>query len=520
MGDLNLCAPNAIPNEGECALRCNKFKKVGHLARDCRGAAVNTNTQRGVTCYECGVQGHYKKDCPKLRNKNQGNQVGNVKLWQVFSEDLPGIPPAGQVEFQIDLVPGAAPVARAPYRLSSSKMKELSEQLRELSDKGFIRPSSSPWGAPESLSAPEDWTDFFNQLLLDSSRLLEDPILRSGYHIMPFGLTNAPEVFMELMNRVCKPYLDKYMIVFIDDIIIYSKNKEEHENHLKLILELIKKEELYAKFSKCEFWIPKGDKQEAAFQTLKDKLCSAPILAYSRSENFIVYCDASHKGLGKFGAQIEAMKPKNIEAEDVGGMIRKDLSKEKLEPRADGTLLLNNRSWLPCYGDMRTLIMHESHKSKYFVHPGSAQMYLEVSITRLLGRGRRRSAHRPELIHETTEKIVQIKQRIQATRDRQKSYADVRRKPFSNFMLVRYVGRNHWKGVIRFGKRGKLNPGYIGPFKVLAKVGTIAYRLELPQELSRVHSTFHVSYLKKCLSNEPLAIPLDEIHIDDKLHFV
>ncbi|GJS32901.1 putative reverse transcriptase domain-containing protein [Tanacetum coccineum] len=145
----------------------------------------------------------------------------------------------------------------------------------------------------------------------------------------------------------------------------------------------------------------------------------------------------------------------------------------------------------------------------------------EVSITRLLGRGRRRSAHRPELIHETTEKIVQIKQRIQATRDRQKSYADVRRKPLEFQVGDRVMLKvSPWKGVIRFGKRGKLNPGYIGPFKVLAKVGTIAYRLELPQELSRVHSTFHVSYLKKCLSNEPLAIPLDEIHIDDKLHFV
>ncbi|GJY51379.1 putative reverse transcriptase domain-containing protein [Tanacetum coccineum] len=127
----------------------------------------------------------------------------------------------------------------------------------------------------------------------------------------------------------------------------------------------------------------------------------------------------------------------------------------------------------------------------------------------------------PELIHETTEKIVQIKQRIQAARDRQKSYANVRRKPLEFQVGDRVMLKvSPWKGVVHFGKRGKLNPRYIGPFKVLAKVGTVAYRLELPQQLSRVHSTFHVSNLKKCLSDEPLAVPLDEIHIDDKLHFV
>ncbi|GJV24226.1 putative reverse transcriptase domain-containing protein [Tanacetum coccineum] len=127
----------------------------------------------------------------------------------------------------------------------------------------------------------------------------------------------------------------------------------------------------------------------------------------------------------------------------------------------------------------------------------------------------------PEIIHETTKKIVQIKSRIQATRDRQKSYADVRRKPLEFQVRDRVMLKvSPWKGVIRFGKRGKLNPRYIGPFKVLAKVGTIAYRLELPQQLSRVHSTFHVSNLNKCLSDEPLSILLDEIHIDYKLHFV
>nr|GFC98068.1 reverse transcriptase domain-containing protein [Tanacetum cinerariifolium] len=177
-------------------------------------------------------------------------------------------------EFQIDLVPGAAPVARAPYRLAPSEMKELAEQLKELSDKGFVRPSSSPWGAP----VPRI-DDLFDQL--QGSSVYSKIDLRSGYHqlrvreedipktafrmryghyefqVMPFGLTNASAVFMDLMNPVCKPYLDKFVIVFIDDILIYSKDEKEHEEHLKTILELLKKEELYAKFSKCKFWIPK-----------------------------------------------------------------------------------------------------------------------------------------------------------------------------------------------------------------------------------------------------------------------
>ncbi|GJR60100.1 putative reverse transcriptase domain-containing protein [Tanacetum coccineum] len=222
----------------------------------------------------------------------------------VFPEDLSGLPPTRQVEFQIDLIPGAAPVARAPYRLAPSKMKELSEQLKELSDKGFIRPSSSPWGAPVLFVKKKDGSfrmcidyrelnkltvknryplpridDLFDQL--QGSSVYSKIDLRSGYHqlrvreedipktafrtryghyefqVMPFGLTNAPAVFMDLMNRVCKPFLDKFVIVFIDDILIYSKNKKEHEEHLKAVLELLKKEKLYAKFSKCEFWIPK-----------------------------------------------------------------------------------------------------------------------------------------------------------------------------------------------------------------------------------------------------------------------
>ncbi|GJS80490.1 putative reverse transcriptase domain-containing protein [Tanacetum coccineum] len=309
---------------------------------------------------------------------------------------------------------------------------------------------------------------------------------------------------MDIMNRVYKPYLDKFAIIFIDEILIYLKSKQEHEEHFKLILDLLKKDELYAKFSKCEFWIPRvqflGHVIDSQGIYVDPAKIDAPILVLPKgAENFIVYCDASHKGLGavlmqnenviayasrqlkiheknytthdlelgavvfalkiwrhylygtkcteftdhkslqhiidlkelnmrqrrwlellsdydceiryhlgkanvvadalskkerikplwvrdlvitigldlpkKFlNAHTEARKPENFKAEDVGGMIRK----EKLEPRSDGTLCLKNRSWFPCFGDLRTLIMHESHKSKSSVHPGSDKMYKDM----------------------------------------------------------------------------------------------------------------------------------------------
>ncbi|GJS75039.1 putative reverse transcriptase domain-containing protein [Tanacetum coccineum] len=602
------CIQNVtITTRGHVLPDVTNVRGSGHWVVDYRSFGPNNNnnnhgnsrtTQSAITCYECGVQGHFKRDCPKLKNGNRGNQRGNdnaparfyvvgnagtkprtltllrfdviismdwlskyhaaidcaekiiripwenetlivhgvrsgengnrlnsfhaLKLLilvedtyfpEVFPEELSGLPPTRQVEFQIDLMPGAAPVARAPYRLAPSEMKELIDDL-------FDQLQGS------SVYLKIDLRSGYHQLRVREQDIPKTTFrTRYGHYefqVMPFGLTNAPAVFMDLMNRVCKPYLDKFVIVFIDDILIYSKNKEEHEEHLKAILELLKKEELYAKFSKCEFWIPKvqflghvidcqgihvdpakiesikdwaspktpteirqflglagyyrrfiegfskiakpmtkltqkkvtfewGDKQEAAFQTLKTKLCSAPILALPQgAENFIVYCDASHKGLGAvlmqneknqmydvpriiklqhildqkelnmrqrrwlellsdydceiryhpgkanvvadalsrkerskplrvralvmtigldlpkqiLNAQTEAQKPENLKNEDVGGMIRKDLPKERLEPRADGTLCLNGRSWLPCYGDLRTVIMHESHKSK------------------------------------------------------------------------------------------------------------------------------------------------------------
>ncbi|GJX92793.1 putative reverse transcriptase domain-containing protein [Tanacetum coccineum] len=363
--------------------------------------------------------------------------------------DQPGLPPVRQVEFQIDLIPGAAPVARAPYRLAPSEMQELSNQLQELIDKGFIRPSTSPWGAPVLFVKKKDGSfrmyidyrelnkltvknhyllpridDLFDQL--QGSSVYSKIDLRSSYHqlrvrdedipktafrtryrhyefqVMPFGLTNAPAIFMDLMNRVCKPYLDKFVIMFIDDILIYSRNKEEHANHLRIILELLKKEKLYAKFSKCDFWISIvqflrhlidsqglhvdlakieaiakplteltqkknkkyiwGKDQESAFQLLKQKLCEAPILALPKgNDDFVVYCDASLQGLSLvmtihpklpsqfLEAQNEALKEENIKAENLRGMDK------AFEICPDGTRCIKNRGSDKMYQDLKKL---------------------------------------------------------------------------------------------------------------------------------------------------------------------
>ncbi|GJT59052.1 putative reverse transcriptase domain-containing protein [Tanacetum coccineum] len=599
-GSKPLCSKCNYHHDGKCTPKCHKCNRVGHLARDYRSTANanNANNQRGTeagqkaTCFECGTQGHFKRECPKLKNKNPSNQGGNGNTpAKVYTVGHAGTNSNSNVITEL-----------GSFNVIISMDWLAKYQAVIVCVEKIVR---IPW-ANETLIV-HDLRSGYHQLRVREEDIPKKTFrTRYGHYefqVIPFGLTNAPM-----------------------DILIYSRNKKEHEEHLKAILELLKKGELYAKFSKFEFWIPKAspktptdicqflalaryyrrfiegflkiaksmtkltqkgvkfdwyDKEEAAFQLINQKLCSALILALPDGiEDFVVYCDASHNGLGvvlmqrekviayasrqlkiheknyathdlelgsvafalKFGgtictepsvrdydceicyhprkanvvadalshkernkplwvralvmtiglnlpkkileAQIEAQRPENLKKEDVGGMIRKDIPKEKLEPH---TALYGRKCRSPiCWAEVR-----------------------EVQLTG------------PEIIQETTEKIIQIKQRIQAAHDRQKSYTDLKRNPMEFQVRDRVILKvSPWKGEVHFGKRGKLNPGYLAPFKVLEKVGAISYKLELPQELSRVYNTFHVSNLKKCYADESLAVPLDGLHIDDKLHLV
>ncbi|GJT28761.1 putative reverse transcriptase domain-containing protein [Tanacetum coccineum] len=853
-----------------------------------------TGAGQKPTCYEYGAQGHFKRDCPKLKNNNRDNQAGNGKApAKVYTVGRAGTNPDSNVVTGMFLLNNHYASVLFNTSADRSFVSTALDHYYdvELADGRIIRLNTILRGCtlnflnypfnidlmPIELGSFDaingmDWLAKYQAIIVCAEKTVRIPwgnetLIVHGdksnwgnearLHIISYTKTQ------EYMLKGCPVFLahvtrkedeDKSEKKRLEDVPIFRDfpevfpedlsglpltrqvefqidlNKKEHEEHFKAILELLKKEELYAKFSKCEFWIPKaspkspteihqflglagyyrrfiegfskiakpmtkltqkkvkfvwGDKQEAAFQLLKQKLCSVLILALpERSEDFITHCDASIKGLGvvlmqrekviayasrqlkiheknytthdlELGAVVFAYKiwrrylyrtkctvftghkslqhilnqkelnmrqrhwlellndydseiryhPRkanvNIKNEDVGGMLienSKDPEKlrtKKLEPRADGTLCLNGRSWLPCYGYLRTVIMHKSHKSKYSIYPGSDKMYQDMKklywwpnmkadvatyVSKCLTCVKVKSEHQrpsgllvqpkipqskwdnitmdffmklpkssqgydtiwvivdrltksaifvpmretdpngklarmylkevvmrhgipvsiicdrnprfasnfwrslqkalgtnldmstayhpqtdgqsertiqtledmlcacaidfgkgwvnhfplvefsfnnsyhasikdapfealycrkcrssvcwaevgkvqltgPEIFQETTEKIIQIKQRMQAARDRQKSYADLKH----NLMEFQ-VGD-----------------------KVLEKVGSVAYKLELPEELSRVHNTFHVSNLKKCYAHEPLAVPLDGLHFDGKLRFI
>ncbi|GKB26692.1 putative reverse transcriptase domain-containing protein [Tanacetum coccineum] len=307
---------------------------------------------------------------------------------EVFPEDLLGLPPVRQVELKIDLIPGAAPVAQEPYRLALSEMQELSDQLQELAYRGFIRPSTSPWGAPVLFVRKKD----------GSFRMCID------YH--------------ELNKLTIK---NRYPLPRIDDLFDQLQGSDKMYQDLKKL-----------------YWWP-NMKAIIAEYVGKCLTCSRVKAECQKPSSLLIQSEIPTWKWERITMDFITKLPKTSSEHDI--------------------------IWVICRS------------------PICWAKFGDVQLTR------------PEIIHETTEKIVQIRQRLQAARDRQRSYANVR-------------------------KQGKLNPWYIRPFKILKRVGLVAYKLELPEELNNVHSTFYISNLNKCLSNESLVIPMKELRLDDKLNFM
>ena len=274
---------------------------------DCARRSITLTNTEGITVeFLADVPRRPQERCMVNGLNLLVEEVRVVKEYpDVFPDDLPGLPPDREIEFAIELVPGTAPIAKRPYRMPANELAELKKQVEELEGKGYIRPSTSPWGAPVLFVKKKDGTmrmcvdyrslnevtiknkyplprieDLFDQL--KGASIFSKIDLRSGYHqlkirpadvpktafvtryglyeflVMSFGLTNAPAYFMNLMNKVFMEFLDKFVVVFIDDILIYSKGEEEHEKHLRMVLDRLREHQLYAKFSKCEFWLKKS----------------------------------------------------------------------------------------------------------------------------------------------------------------------------------------------------------------------------------------------------------------------
>ncbi|GJX61386.1 putative reverse transcriptase domain-containing protein [Tanacetum coccineum] len=517
---------------------------------------------------------HFRNNCPQWKDKNQGNGSGVARAYavgvvgqnpdnnvvtetgdkskkkqlqdvpivkilpEVFPEDLPGLPPTRQVEFHIDLVPGAAPVARAPYRLAPSEMKELADQLQELSDKGFIRPSSSPWGAPVLFVKKKDGSlrmcidyrelnkltvknryplpridDLFDQL--QGSSVYSKIDLRSGYH----QLRVREEDISKTAFRTRYGHYEFQVMPFEQ-----ARARRASEDNIGVVKERGVKLQNFQEL----IWIPQNCASPKTPTEIPQFLGLAWVLSaiiegvfkdrqktndqsHSKKEvmTLIAYCDASKKGLGavrckerkgkngkptvkissfshaycldllsKFlNAQTEARKPENIKNEDVGGVgylvmvwhlrtvdhgtsptIRSILSihvSEKMyqyvkaeHQRQSGLLVQPEIPQWKWDNIMDGFFGHKAPKSSQGMTPFGLVLLAEVGEVQLTG---------PEIVQETTERIIQVKQRMQAARDSKRANAELKRNPMS----------------LRF----------VGPFKVIKRVGDVAYKLELPEEL-------------------------------------
>ncbi|GJV05985.1 putative reverse transcriptase domain-containing protein [Tanacetum coccineum] len=618
----------------------------------CHEKVVKIPLLDGNVLIVLGEKPEEKIKSAKAKEKEQKEIVVGIVFSVCILDDLSGLPPIQEIEFRIELIPGATPVAKSPYPLGPSELEELSGQLKELQDKGFIRPISSPWGAPLTVKYRYPLpriNDLFDQL--QGLQFFSKIDLRSGYHqlrvheddipktafrtryghfeftIMPFSLTNIRTVFMDFMikseltfqtlkDKLCNalvlalPDGPKDFVVYCDasgiglgcvlmqrgkviayasrQLKIHEMNYTTHDLELGAVKELNMRHrrwiELFSDFD-CKiryhpgnanvvadalsrkeraYWWPGMKKDIAEYEGIAmDFVINLPrtssehdtiwviVDRLTKSTHFLpMREDYKMKRLARLylneivarhGVPISIISDRDSRftsrfwqsmQEALG--TRLDMS-TTYHPQTDGqsertiqTLEDILRACVLDFGeswDVHLPLVEFSYSNSYHSSVRCAPfealygrkcrspiMWAEVGEGQLIG---------PELVQETTEKISQIKDRLKAARDRQKSYADKRRKPLE-FSVGDYVllKVSPWKGVVRFGKKGKLAPRFVGPFEIIEKVGPVAYRLDLPEELNGVHDTFHVSNLKKCLADPTLKVPLDEIRVDAKLNFV
>ncbi|KAA3473672.1 DNA/RNA polymerases superfamily protein [Gossypium australe] len=757
---------------------------------------------------EDGVKNYGRKGCEaylanisNLESKSfTANDLKTVKEFlDVFSEELPGLPPNREME-----LPGTAPVSITPYRMAPKELVELKTQIQELLDRGFIRPNVSPWGAPVLFVKKKDKSmrmcidyrqinklpiknkyplpridDLFDQLRGTSIFSKIDLCLghhqlrvkevdvhkiafrtRYGHYeflVMPFGLTNAPTTFMDLMNRVFQPYLDQFVVVFIDDILVYSRTEVDHDAHLRIVLQILREKQLYAKFSKCEFWLREvtflghvvsaegirdDPRKQESFEKFKKVLTEAPMLIQPEPvKEFTVYSDAPHVGLGcvlmqegkvvayasrqlkthegnypthelELAAVVFALKiwrhylygekciiytdhknlkflltqkelnlwqrrwiellkdydctieyhpgKANVVADTLNHRVILDLKamfarlslyddgsllaefqvkplwveqikvKQSLDEtlssrfkniengettdfgiNGDGLLCFRGRICVPRDEELRKPILREAHSSSYAMHPGVKAEHqlpsgllqpikiplwkwewvtmdfvsglplipakkdsvwtlrlhgvpvsiisdrdphftsrfwkklhealgtrldfstafhpqtngqperviqvLEDMLTGCLGE---RRVLGPELVANTEDKVRLIQDRLKEAVDRQKSYANLKRREIEYAVgdLV-FPKVSPWKKVLRFGRKGKLSPRFIGPYRVLKRIGPVAYQLELPSKLNQIHDVFHVSMLRRYHSDPSHTVSVEEIKVRPDLTF-
>ncbi|GKB01940.1 putative reverse transcriptase domain-containing protein [Tanacetum coccineum] len=579
VGPKPLCSKCNYNHEGPCPPRCNNCKMVGHLAKDCKSRPANNNNhnnnnnnQKGNGCYECGAQGHFRRNCPKLKNNDRGNQAGNDKApAKVYVVGNVGANPD-------NIVVGTFLLNnRYAYILFDTG-----------ADRSFVSTAFS-----SQIDIMPSTLDHYYDVELADGRII-------GLNTILKGCTL--NFLNHQFNINLMPLMPVGTLLSFDAIIghgVLQKQARARRASEDNIGCCVDSEGIHgdpAKIESIKYWTSsKSPRRDSSIFSLA---------GYYR--RFIgkanVVADAVWRKERETTLD-EARKPENIRSEDVGGMLIENakfpeaIREQKLEPRADGTLpsgllvqpKIPEWKWdnitmdfvtkLPKMSqgyDTMWVIVDRLTKSAIFTLMREtdpldklARLYLkenalgtnlDMSTAYHLqtdGQSERTIQTIEDMLRACAIDFVKgwvnhlplvefsynnsyhasikaapfealygrkcrllIKQRMQAARDRQKSYADLKRKPMEFQVGDKVMLKvSPWKGVVRFGKRGKLNPRYVGPFKVLEKVGEVTYKLEIPEELSRVHNTFHVSNLKKCHADEPLAVPLEGLHLDDKLIF-